>query len=904
MGTAAKLYYDGELSTAETADERLPAVLDGLLYHYPLDFTDESTGTWNKNGNYSTTGTVSIQDVTHSYVPKLEQGTIIRFTGMFRKSADFVNNVSYYHYYKRDGSWLYSNAGYFQSDIGTEWTFIEKIITVASTAGLITDGRQGVTVRSGTAIGTIEWKDCEMHIQANTNTNPQYSRFGLGTADATTNLIPNFPATTSGVDITRVSVITPYFNGNEVQKWTSYNDDGRTTWNGWNFSVTSGLVYSCTAWIYDPYNRCSNWNILDDTNDFTSKNIGEELTHYGWKRIYAIGTAAFTGTTSHGFVIYVDEETSENYFWVTEPQIEQKTVPTAYTATSRTKGVFNVTGSLGEDQGTIAFKHKLTKPTETFPTIMNVGWYTNPITRDAITFYRGTGWNSNDTINMLIYDGANASSVFAGTLYTGANALENHELYYAIAYATSSVGTGTLGIRVHDLTTNTTLYSNDLTGQTFEFTHHEPIYLGNRETSGQNQQGWYRDLSVYDRALSSVELDKLIKTPFQILPTITSVNNHIKEEMYLPTGSYYFPLMESSASLYNDVFPSEVTNDVYEGSKGIFVGQTTTNLLDTNHRNLTDATDITGNSTKTLIEPGKYRYDNDGTGVSNIRTYCLLTSLTNGTTYNCSVRYENLSGSITIDWCDQTVTGTNTATDSIYGKLTGTSSRGTYDSTYRFMDISLSVSGSVTLFEPQVQIQQFETPFADPTRSNGSLEFNLSGSIGLDWSGDWTVSYWKYPTGTHTGNGLTGYNIESLGANSNTVGGGYTWWGKANGANVIHVSTPGTFNPSDYFNHWHMVTLVKSGTTLTYRTRGIKDIENSVRTITVSTTAANYYLTQYGYDFKLGGWDNGNVNNSYFRDLVVAKRAFTDAEQDNMYNQMKVRYNDGLYIKTLKENGI
>jgi hypothetical protein len=173
----------------------------------------------------------------------------------------------------------------------------------------------------------------------------------------------------------------------------------------------------------------------------------------------------------------------------------------------------------------------------------------------------------------------------------------------------------------------------------------------------------------------------------------------------------------------------------------------------------------------------------------------------------------------------------------------------------------------------------------------------------MDWGGSWTICYWKKPMGTYT-NDLNGYNIESLGCNSNTVGGAYIWWGKTYGENNLY-ETDGvwySFSPTDYFGEWQFVSLVKSGSTLIIKT-WMKNGDVPVRTVNVGSLSTNAYVTQYGYDFKLGGWDNANPTNTYFRDLVVVKRNLSDAELLNVYRQFSI-YKTKAYAKNITEEGI
>jgi hypothetical protein len=170
---------------------------------------------------------------------------------------------------------------------------------------------------------------------------------------------------------------------------------------------------------------------------------------------------------------------------------------------------------------------------------------------------------------------------------------------------------------------------------------------------------------------------------------------------------------------------------------------------------------------------------------------------------------------------------------------------------------------------------------------NSSLEYNLYSSIGLDWSKDWSIVYWKKPIGTQEPD-LTGYNIESIGCNSNSVGGGYSWWGKNYKDNTVMISgtTGDPIDPTKYFNTWRMIAIRKSGTTITYQEFSpLEGVYSKTLTGINVNNVPNYYVTQYGYDFKLGGWDNANPCNTWFRDLIITKRLLTDTELSLLYRR-------------------
>jgi hypothetical protein len=220
-------------------------------------------------------------------------------------------------------------------------------------------------------------------------------------------------------------------------------------------------------------------------------------------------------------------------------------------------------------------------------------------------------------------------------------------------------------------------------------------------------------------------------------------------------------------------------------------------------------------------------------------------------------------------------------------------------SNWYYLDYGFT-SGTCYFSSPQLEGKQFVSPFVNGTRSTiGDLEYNLNRDYGLDWNADWSICYWKKPMGTSHPSLLTDYSIDSVGCNSNSVGGGYFWWGKTSGSNIFSASsftfsTSTTLNPSTYFNKWQFITLIKSGTTITL-TFYLDDGTTVSATYVPGAITSNRYVTQYGYDLKLGGWDDVNVCNAFFKDLIVAKRALTAAEVDNI-RKLQLRNKKGLML--------
>lgn len=170
-----------------------------------------------------------------------------------------------------------------------------------------------------------------------------------------------------------------------------------------------------------------------------------------------------------------------------------------------------------------------------------------------------------------------------------------------------------------------------------------------------------------------------------------------------------------------------------------YKGEPTVNLLYSPGATnlLNGAGDIYGRCTKTDLGNGKYRFVNNGTGATTVRVYTNQPDLINGATYACSVYFENLIGSISIDWCDTGITGVNYSTDAS-GRLGGYGSRASYASPYYFLDINLDSGGAATIFNPQVEYKTHVTPFVAGTRSSTQGLKDLAGTNQIDIS---TVSF-------------------------------------------------------------------------------------------------------------------------------------------------------------------
>jgi len=427
----------------------------------------------------------------------------------------------------------------------------------------------------------------------------------------------------------------------------------------------------------------------------------------------------------------------------------------------------------------------------------------------------------------------------------------------------------------------------------------------------------FKNLSIYNRALSDAEVTTLAKNKFKLLPSGNLINE-ITEQPPIPSDALYVPLGFDASSELGDIVPSE--NTAVHEENAVFSGQVATNSVVNNGQTTTP---WSGDGTPTLSVV-------DSNTLFRGRK---VTRYKPGTSGNCyingagDVRTDLLSVNWAVTCYMKRVDGTPITGINSYLYVNGNTNVNIAANIEEVEDgwIKITrertglVSGYVTLMgfygmvnaaeyliaNWSIEPTPFQTPFFETTRPVASLEYNLNDSISMDWSGNWTLAYWKKPVGTYTGL-LTGYNLESLGCNSNSVGGGYIWFGKINGANNIAISSANGivgFATADYFNKWQYVVLRKSGTTVTYNVY-LENGNVSTSSVTNAPTA-NGYVTQYGYDFKMGGWDNSNQGNTYYKDFVIVpSRAISDAEIETLRNTKMRASKDTINISNQVIEGV
>jgi hypothetical protein len=416
----------------------------------------------------------------------------------------------------------------------------------------------------------------------------------------------------------------------------------------------------------------------------------------------------------------------------------------------------------------------------------------------------------------------------------------------------------------------------------------------------------FRNVSFFNKVLSLTEVARLNNSIFELRKDNdafgTMHTSFSERPMNIGNDYYYLPLGDYDGKDLGKVISPIAFSNIQILNGYNWVGGSTINLLfDGNIKNWVFNPSLAPDySIIEVLQNERYvirRIASVGTGLFQLQVP--LAKLTNGLTYTFSFKFKFLSGNTLnfVDWCGTMFMNSYRLSKNGYYYVILTGSAATYSSTIRHLTLSMPAATEIEIWDLQLEQKSFYTPY---TKSTGlsKITYNLYNSIGLDWSADWSILYWKIPIGSSNNLDLSGYNIESLGSTTNTIGGGYLWWGKTTGVDAFQVSglPAKAMDPMMHSNMTHMISVIKSGSNITVNFWMLGQIMFSfIKPITISV--ANYFVNQYGYDFKLGGFDDSNPTNSFYRDLLIYKRALSDAEVLAIYtNQMKYK-SSTLYIQ-------
>jgi len=174
-------------------------------------------------------------------------------------------------------------------------------------------------------------------------------------------------------------------------------------------------------------------------------------------------------------------------------------------------------------------------------------------------------------------------------------------------------------------------------------------------------------------------------------------------------------------------------------------------------------------------------------------------------------------------------------------------------------------TGSWDVYVRNYQIEQkpFASSFVVGSRPRGRLVISVEDLMFDIANDDWVISYWKYPVATEYDT-QNSYNCCSLGQYTSDKTKGYIDFGKENNMNKyrlfvvlndateVKITSNNTFNPTDYFYHWHYEVVKKSGKVLSYYIDGVKQVELTI-------PADKEIQTPFDVGLSLGGNTSNNI---------------------------------------------
>jgi hypothetical protein len=654
-------------------------------------------------------------------------------------------------------------------------------------------------------------------------------------------------------------------------------------------TITGSTLYTFSVWVRGQKGKTAYprlwWDDVNGTH-ITSTNGATVTLNGEWQMLSVTGTSNAAAVKCAGEVYFQNVETNQ-YVYYDCAQLEQKGYATPFASMSRSSSLLQLpTNLINIDYGAIALD----------------------------VYYEGQKFEIPSNQWMMLYHAHTVDNYESNKInaYIGPSGIACR---FADATNTCVVGSFPLAslkqgwnryvISWNKGTKKARACLNGVTKTEETLTYvpaaaPDKFYVGSFSTAGFHINCNIKDMVFYNKYLSDGE----IKTAGAIRSSINNNGNFegtTREKVNVPSDAYYFPLatntMDSSctASSYNS------SNIMYING-GAWSGTFSSNLI-SNGDCVSGMPSLNGTVVNTIGVTIKDVYgkkalklpSNPGGSASiQIGATSSMNGLSASTTYTFSadVYIPSVSGA-SLELIYIAISDYNGVNNFSYSTKALK-----YDTWQRIIVTRTIAAGSTSaclwcsfgegLIDKEVyftnlmlEAKSYETPFVKTSRAVGKLQFNLYNSIGLQWSGDWSIIYWTKPVGTN-GTSLSGYNLSSLGSSASTNA-GYMWWGKSTGADSLNGTAPSAITPATYFNNWHPVSLVKSGTTIT-----IKEYIGGTtyaRTVSATSSAGNVYVSsEYGYDLMLGGWNDNNMCNSYFRDLIVAKRAFTDAEVDTIIN--------------------
>lgn len=161
-----------------------------------------------------------------------------------------------------------------------------------------------------------------------------------------------------------------------------------------------------------------------------------------------------------------------------------------------------------------------------------------------------------------------------------------------------------------------------------------------------------------------------------------------------------------------------------------WLGQPTTNLLYDNGALNSTFGNLVATVTVTNASSNMLRLTT-GTTAGSLRVNIPLTKLANNQQYTMSYKYRFVTGGPTFsmtDFCDAALINNSSTVYNDYVYSSATTATGlTFNSTYRFMDFTVSANSVIDVWDFQLENLTYATPFVNGTRSNTQSIIDLTG---------------------------------------------------------------------------------------------------------------------------------------------------------------------------------
>lgn len=647
---------------------------------------------------------------------------------------------------------------------------------------------------------------------------------------------------------------------------------------GRDITVTSGHDYTASCWMY----VSGDWdgvNVGMHNEQGFSNTAYYDLSKKGtWQKLKVSAT---TTTTKARILVYDRGGANRGYLYATDVQFEKNNYGSEFTEDSRNAASLISIPLLTEHQD-------FTVVGEFLPSTVGDGTYDHTlVSRTFISAKKKSSPTGSIIHRYYVFGNITASYLnFNGEFPTG-NIHKNYNTTLSKMHYIMRKSNGVVSYKIYQDGKWNLEHSKSVGDVPID-----TIQLGD---SSIPWNGIHSNVSIYNRALTDDEADKMVKTPYSVSNELV-VANGINTTKTEHRGAVY-PFDSNSSDIAGGYESLEDSNTVYT-DRGVYIGSATTNLVHADHIDLKSTTDVLNRATKTDLGNNRYRFVNDGTGHSVIRIRIPKTSIIDGETYACSVSFEENSAQLGMDFCDVSMTVVGSSGDERSGRLEGTSSKSSITASSGWLDVNLASGQSVILHSPQVEKRTFCTAYVNGTRENSSLR--LPYDI-IDCKQDFTIYGWWYPTNIGSGGWqsmpITRDTASSDNGNrillmptstTSTVVSLRTWIASGGTAEKVLV-TPNRIA----LNEWNFFCLRRNGDDLSLSlgnaSNGFGNNTNSFGT-SLNTDETNQ-------SWKIGRYHTSNMSNSYHRDYAFIQDATTDAEVEAIFNRRMYANTDGLNIQ-------